>query len=113
MANKKSQFRVLLLVPFRPLLRLLHAVFGEGGDLLVVVRPLGDDPARGVQLGLLGERVVAQVDVLGGLLALLAAPRLAPGGNIRFFSILTSIKSIVGITRFPTLQNEPLWSKVP
>ena len=82
MANKKSQFRVLLLVPFRPL-HLLHAVFGEGGDLLVVVRPLGDDPARGVQLGLLGERVVAQVDVLGGLLALLAAPRLAPGGNIR------------------------------
>ena len=47
------------------LLHLLHAVLGEGRDLLVVVGPLGDDPARGVELGLLGQRVVAEVDILG------------------------------------------------
>ena len=88
--QQKSQFRVLLLVLCRPLLLLhpLHAVLGEGRGLLVVVRPLGDDSARGVQLGLLGERVVAEVDVLGGVLALLSAPRLAPRVNTlinRFF----------------------------
>ena len=38
-------------------LHLLHAVLGEGRDLLVVVGPLGHDPPSGVELGLLRERI--------------------------------------------------------
>ena len=40
---------------------------GQPGHLVVVVGPLGDYPASGDQLGLFGQRVVAQVNALGVL----------------------------------------------
>ena len=43
-------------VVLRLVLHLLHAVLGEGRDLLVVVGPLGHDPPSGVELGLLREK---------------------------------------------------------
>jgi hypothetical protein len=46
--------------------------------LAVEVGPLGDDAARGAQLGLLGQRVVAEVDRLRGRARGGAAPGLAP-----------------------------------
>ena len=51
----------------------------EGLDLVVEVGPaLADDARRLPELGLLGERVVAEVDRLGGRLGRVAAPGLAP-----------------------------------
>ena len=42
-------------------------LYGQPGHLVVVVRPLGDYPAGGRQLGLFGQRIVAQVNALGVL----------------------------------------------
>ena len=50
----------------------------EGCHLLIQPRPLLHDPARALQLGLLRQRIVAQVDGLCELLGRVAAPGLAP-----------------------------------
>lgn len=50
----------------------------ESGDLLIQTRPLGHNAPRAVQLGLLGQRVVAQIDRLGIFLGRVAAPCFTP-----------------------------------
>jgi hypothetical protein len=54
-----------------------HSILGEGRDFVVVGGPFGHDSPGRVQLGLLGERVVAEINVLGLVLSSLSAPRLA------------------------------------
>ena len=55
----------------------------EAFDLGVVVVPLGHDAHGRVQFGLLGLRIVAQVDRLGLGLGRVVAPRLAPQPLLR------------------------------
>jgi len=76
-------------------------VLGKSLHLVVVVGPLAHDPARRVQLGLFGERVVAQVDALRGLLGGLVAPGLAPQPLLRqgFDRHLQKNKTVRGFWR--------------
>ena len=60
--------------------------FNTSGDVArfcVEVGPLGDNAHGRLELGLLGERVVAEIDRLGLWLDLIRAPRLAPQPLLR------------------------------
>ena len=60
---------------------------GEAALLSVQSRPLGHDAPGPLQLGLLGQGVVAQVDGLGRSLGGVAAPGLTPQPLLRMFYI--------------------------